>query len=195
MPMAIHEEVLRTAIQICRERGNWTFKTEEVVLRLPHLNESSVRTHIVSRCCVNAPKNHPHKWNYFERIRRGHYTIRSAYRKDTRPERIAVPKSAGGGGTAVREGALSYRSKSREPVPVKDTIHATVFRDRGVYVGECLEVAVVTQGRTLDQLVSNLEEAIFLHLEGEDLTRMGIASDPRLAITYEIPVRRHVSKA
>ncbi len=96
---------------------------------------------------------------------------------------------------AVRERALSYRSKLQEPAPLKDTIHATVFGDQGIYVAECLEVAVVTQGRTLDELVSNLEEAIFLHLEGEDLTRMGIDSNPRLAITYEIPVRRHVSKA
>jgi len=192
--MAIHEEVLRTAIRLCRERGNWTFKANEVVLRLPHLNESSVRTHIVSRCCVNAPKNHPHKWDYFRRMHRGLYAIQRAYRKETETRRIAAhQKAADAGSTVVRETAVPYYAG--KSVLMKDTIHAVVLRDQGFYVGECLEVAVVTQGRTLDELVSNLEEAVSLHLGGEDLPRMGIHAAPRLAITYEIPVCHYVSKA
>jgi predicted RNase H-like HicB family nuclease len=35
------------------------------------------------------------------------------------------------------------------------------------FVAECLEIAVVTQGRTLDETVRNLQEAIALHLEAE----------------------------
>jgi predicted RNase H-like HicB family nuclease len=191
--MAIHEEVLRTAIRICRERKSWTFKADEVVLRLPHLNESSVRTHIVSRCCVNAPKNHPHKWDYFERTQRGLYTIRLAYRKKTEARTVASQQNAAGAGsTAVRETASPYYAG--KAVLMKDTIHAVVLRDKGVYVGECLEVGVVTQGRTLDEIASNLEEAVSLHLEGEDLSRLGIRSAPRLSITYEIPVFHHVPK-
>jgi len=113
---------------------------------------------------------------------------------------IRVPKSktiasqknaAGAGSTIIRETASPYYP--RNAVLMKDTIHAVVFRDRGVYVGECLEVGVVTQGRTLDELASNLEEAVSLHLEGEDLSRMGIQSAPRLSIIYEIPVF-HVPK-
>ena len=190
--MAIHEEVLSTAIRICRERKDWTFKTEEVVLRLPHLNESSVRTHIVSRCCVNAPKNHPHKWDYFERTKRGHYAIRPAYRKESGAKTAASQQKIGvAGSPAVRETASPYYAGN---AVLKDTIHAVALRDQGVYVGECLEIAVVTQGRTLDELVSNLEEAVSLHLEGEDLSGMGIHSAPRLSIIYEIPVFHHVPK-
>ncbi|MBI4161056.1 MAG: type II toxin-antitoxin system HicB family antitoxin [Acidobacteria bacterium] len=59
-------------------------------------------------------------------------------------------------------------------------------RDGDWYVGECLEIAVVTQGRTLDELVGNLREAIGLHLEGEDPGRLGVVEEPRLALTYEI---------
>lgn len=191
--MAIHEEVLRAAIRICRERRNWTFKADEVVLRLPHLNESSVRTHIVSRCCINAPKNHPHKWDYFKRMHRGLYAIQRAYRKKTEIRRIAVyKKAAGRGGTVAHETAAPYYAG--KSVSMKDTIHAVVLRDQEFYVGECLEVAVVAQGRTLDELVSNLEEAVSLHLEGEDLPRMGINAAPRLAVIYEIPVCHNVPK-
>ncbi|HEY8231450.1 MAG TPA: hypothetical protein VIJ10_02205, partial [Vicinamibacteria bacterium] len=80
--MTIHEEVLRTARRLCAERGGWTFTPLEVVRSLSFLNASSVRTHVVSRCCVDAPKNHPHKWNYFRRVRRGVYQILPGYRRD-----------------------------------------------------------------------------------------------------------------
>ena len=50
------------------------------------------------------------------------------------------------------------------------TIQAMIYPgDRGGYVAECLGLAVVTQGKTLDETVQNLREAISLHLEGEDL--------------------------
>jgi predicted RNase H-like HicB family nuclease len=41
--------------------------------------------------------------------------------------------------------------------------------ERSGYVAECLELTVVTQGATLDEVVQNLQEAVALHLEGEDL--------------------------
>ena len=64
-----------------------------------------------------------------------------------------------------------------------------VRRSRGWYVGECLEVAVVSQGRTLDELVDGLREAVELHLEGEDAAALGLVPAPRLAVTYELPAR------
>ncbi len=49
------------------------------------------------------------------------------------------------------------------------------------YVAECLEIPVVTQGRTLDEVTRNLREAVELHLEGEDLASVsevwGLFSD------------------
>ncbi len=41
--------------------------------------------------------------------------------------------------------------------------------DEGGYVAECLGLAVVTQGKTLDETVQNRREAISLHLQGENL--------------------------
>ena len=171
--MTIHEEALRAATRLCRERRGWTFTAEEVVRALPGLNESSVRTHIVSRCCVNAPKNHPHKWDYFRRVRRGVYEILPAYRsheEETRASRVA-------------ESQATYGS-----APLRDSVHATVSRGESSYVAECWEVAVVTQGRTLDEVVSNLREALTLHLEGEDLDSLGLTRSPRLVVTYESPL-------
>lgn len=44
------------------------------------------------------------------------------------------------------------------------------------YVAECLEIAVVTQGATLDEVTNNLREAIALHLEDEDMQDLGLSA-------------------
>jgi predicted RNase H-like HicB family nuclease len=58
--------------------------------------------------------------------------------------------------------------------------------DESGYVAECLHLAVVTQGPTIDETVQNLREAIRLHLEGEDLAEMGLVSNPPLLVTMEM---------
>jgi predicted RNase H-like HicB family nuclease len=53
------------------------------------------------------------------------------------------------------------------------------------YVDECLEIPVVTQGTTLDEVTRNLREAVKLHLEGEDLAELGLAPSPSILVTFE----------
>jgi predicted RNase H-like HicB family nuclease len=48
-------------------------------------------------------------------------------------------------------------------------------------VAECLDLPVVTEADTLDELASNIREAIGLHLEGEDLAELGLTPDPTIA--------------
>ena len=54
------------------------------------------------------------------------------------------------------------------------------------YVAECLEIPVVTQGQTLDQVTKNLREAVALHLDGEDLASLGLAPNPTVLVTMEL---------
>jgi predicted RNase H-like HicB family nuclease len=54
------------------------------------------------------------------------------------------------------------------------------------YVAECLELPVITQGQTLDEVTNNLREAIRLHLDGEDLAELGFAPDPTVLVTFEL---------
>jgi predicted RNase H-like HicB family nuclease len=49
-----------------------------------------------------------------------------------------------------------------------------------------LEIAVVTQGQTADEVIRNLQEAVALHLEGEDLAALGLAENPALLVTMEL---------
>ncbi len=66
-------------------------------------------------------------------------------------------------------------------------IQAAIYPgDEGWYVAECLDLAVVTQGKTLDETAKNLREAIRLHLEGEDLAKMGVVPNAPVLITLEM---------
>jgi predicted RNase H-like HicB family nuclease len=66
---------------------------------------------------------------------------------------------------------------------LKSNINAFIYPgEQQGYVAECVEVAVVTQGNTLDEVVSNLQEAIALHLEGEDPVQFGLIAKPSLLI-------------
>ena len=179
--MSVHQEVLEAVRRICRERDAWTFTPQEIVRALPHLKPNSVRTHIVSRCCVNAPKNHPHRWEYFRRLGRGMYELLPAKRRAPPPRspgQSEMPRVA-----EAAAGAFGRQVAARP----RDTVHAVVIRDRNVYVAECLELAIVTQGHTLDEMVTNLREAVALHLEGEKPAAVGVVAKPRISVTYDLP--------
>ncbi len=69
---------------------------------------------------------------------------------------------------------------------MRRTIQVRFFRDDKKYVAECLDLPVVTQGDTLDELARNIREAISLHLEGENLAELGLAPDPTILATMEL---------
>jgi len=69
---------------------------------------------------------------------------------------------------------------------MKRTIQVRAFRGDRQYVAECLDLAVVTQAATLDELAENIREAVGLQLEGEDLSELGIANDPTIVVMFEL---------
>ena len=71
-------------------------------------------------------------------------------------------------------------------MPLQHTIKTIIRQGESYYIGECVEIAVVTQGKTLDETVRNLQEAVALHLEGEDLNELGLAPNPTLILTMEV---------
>jgi len=69
----VHEQVLEAAA--CLADARRTFRLRDVVAALPHLNPGTVRTHVASRCCVNAPAHHQTRWRYFRSLGGGMYRI------------------------------------------------------------------------------------------------------------------------
>ncbi|MFW6150157.1 MAG: type II toxin-antitoxin system HicB family antitoxin [Chloroflexota bacterium] len=66
------------------------------------------------------------------------------------------------------------------------TVKAVVRKGEEYYVAECMEIAVVTQGKTLDETLTNLQEAVALHLEGEDPGSLGLTANPTILVTMEL---------
>ena len=72
-------------------------------------------------------------------------------------------------------------------MPLQHTIKAVIRPgEQSGYVAECLEVPVITQGATLDEVSANLREAVALHLEGENLAELVLAASPSVIVTFEL---------
>ena len=70
---------------------------------------------------------------------------------------------------------------------LQQNIHAIIRpgEEQGYYA-ECVEISVVTQGMTLDEISKNLVEAVSLHLENENPADFGLVAQPSLAVTFEL---------
>ncbi len=74
--------------------------------------------------------------------------------------------------------------------PLRDKINVIIYPgETQGYVAECSEIAVVTQGLTLDEIINNIKEAVVLHLEDEDLTELGFTAQPALKINLEMLIQ------
>ncbi len=74
------------------------------------------------------------------------------------------------------------------------TIKVVIRRgDQSGYVAECLEIPVVTQGKTLDEVTRNLREAVELHLEGKDHAAIGMRERESVLATLEILADRQLT--
>jgi predicted RNase H-like HicB family nuclease len=65
-------------------------------------------------------------------------------------------------------------------------IQFSIRRGERQYVAECMDLGIVTQARTLDELAANIEEAVGLFFEGEDPAEHGIAKDAVVLATLEL---------
>ncbi|MBI4242778.1 MAG: type II toxin-antitoxin system HicB family antitoxin [Planctomycetes bacterium] len=81
--------------------------------------------------------------------------------------------------------------KNRESL--QHNIKTFIRKGEEYYVAECLDIAVVTQGKTLDETIANLKEAVALHLENEDLSEFGLAPNPTLLVTMELEPTANVT--
>lgn len=73
---------------------------------------------------------------------------------------------------------------------LKDKINVIIYAGENQgYVAECLEISVVTQGLTVDETIKNIQEAVALHFEDEDLTELGFTAKPTLKINLEMLIQ------
>jgi len=69
---------------------------------------------------------------------------------------------------------------------MKRIIQVKIYKGEKYYVAECVDLPVVTQGKTLDEAAENIREAIDLHLEGENLKDWDIFPDFSILANLEL---------
>ena len=69
---------------------------------------------------------------------------------------------------------------------MKKVVIVKVYKGEKYYIAECVDLPVVTQGKTLDEVVENVKEAIALHLEGEDMKEWDILPDYSILVNLEL---------
>ena len=74
---------------------------------------------------------------------------------------------------------------------MKRIVQFHVSKGDKYYVAEGIDLSIVTQGKTLDELAENIKEAVELHLEGENLADFDIAPNPSVLMNFELPAQVH----
>ena len=70
---------------------------------------------------------------------------------------------------------------------MKNIIQLWVSQEDGVYTASGVNVPVVTDGKTFEELAKNIQEATELCLEGEDPASFGLAPSPSVLLNFELP--------
>jgi predicted RNase H-like HicB family nuclease len=65
-------------------------------------------------------------------------------------------------------------------------IKADIYYDGEFFCGRCLDFDIFTQGKTLDELVKNLKEAIHLHFEDDPESLSGYVPNPSIISTIDL---------
>ena len=78
--MTCRDEVLKAAKFLSGGSPDVTFSPADIVRRMEKMgtsfSESTIRTHVVSKMCYQAPANHAARYDDLERVTRGRYRLR-----------------------------------------------------------------------------------------------------------------------
>ena len=69
---------------------------------------------------------------------------------------------------------------------MKRIIQFHVSKGEKYYVAEGIDLPVVTQAKTLDELMANIKEAVELHLSGESRIEYDLAPEPSVLANIEL---------
>ncbi|MBI2475752.1 MAG: DUF1902 domain-containing protein [Candidatus Taylorbacteria bacterium] len=65
-------------------------------------------------------------------------------------------------------------------------IQFTVSHENGVYIAEGVNVSIVTDGKTFEELTSNIREAVLLYFEDEDPMSLDFVKSPSILTNFEL---------
>lgn len=78
---------------------------------------------------------------------------------------------------------------------VKNIIQFLVSQEDGVYTADGMNVPIVTDGNTFEELQENLKRAVELYFEDEDMAKLGFGSAPSILTNFEVAADFHARQA
>lgn len=78
---------------------------------------------------------------------------------------------------------------------MKNIIQFLITQEDGVYTAEGVNVPVVTDGKTFEELKGNIIEAVELYFDGEDPVSLGFGFTPSILTNFELSLNLHGVKA
>ena len=69
---------------------------------------------------------------------------------------------------------------------MKHVIQFHVYKGDKYYIAEGLDLPVVTQAKSLDELAKNIEEAVSLHLADENPANYSLVAEPSVMLNMEL---------
>ncbi|MBI2446906.1 MAG: type II toxin-antitoxin system HicB family antitoxin [Parcubacteria group bacterium] len=69
---------------------------------------------------------------------------------------------------------------------MKNIIQIHIYKGEKYYIAEGVDLPIVTQGKTLDELAQNVKEAVGLQLENEDLSALDLSPHPSVLMNLEL---------
>lgn len=75
---------------------------------------------------------------------------------------------------------------------MKNIIQIHIYKGDEYYIAEGVDLPIITQGKTLDELAANVKEAIELQLSDEDLSVFDLAPNPSVLMNFELSTQLHV---
>ena len=72
-------------------------------------------------------------------------------------------------------------------VGMRNIIQFVISKGKKYYVAQGIDFAIVTQGKTLDELVRNIKEAVEVHFHGTKPQSFGLTKNPSVLVNFELP--------
>lgn len=69
---------------------------------------------------------------------------------------------------------------------MKNIIQFHIYKGESHYIAEGVDLPIVTQGKTLDELAENIKEAVKLQLEDENLSDFNLSPSPSILLNLEL---------
>jgi predicted RNase H-like HicB family nuclease len=71
---------------------------------------------------------------------------------------------------------------------MRSIIQFNISKGKKYYIASGVDFPVVTQAKSLDELIQNIREAVSLHLEGEEASNSNLNPSPSIMVGFELPV-------